>query len=196
MTNEHRHSEQRARDRGDLHDDGLVTSVGALQIQRDASSSRIKHATVGGVAAELRSGSMLASEVPVGIVNMSETSLIVNTRSALALTRARISRAEWSIVDVTAAASTSSPSSMATGRGQPVRLRHAPEHPRLHGPGRGHVSGLERPGGQPARLVVNAATCQVVQQIAYDEFGRVLGDTNPGFSRSASPAVSSTGTRA
>jgi RHS repeat-associated protein len=34
--------------------------------------------------------------------------------------------------------------------------------------------------GSP-RLVVDVATCQVVQQIDYDEFGRVIADTNPGF---------------
>jgi RHS repeat-associated protein len=34
--------------------------------------------------------------------------------------------------------------------------------------------------GSP-RLVVNAATGQVVQRMGYDEFGRVLTDTNPGF---------------
>jgi RHS repeat-associated protein len=34
--------------------------------------------------------------------------------------------------------------------------------------------------GSP-RLIVNTATGQVVQRIDYDEFGRVLTDTNPGF---------------
>jgi RHS repeat-associated protein len=34
--------------------------------------------------------------------------------------------------------------------------------------------------GSP-RLVVNTTTCEVVQQIDYDEFGRVLADSNPGF---------------
>jgi YD repeat-containing protein len=31
------------------------------------------------------------------------------------------------------------------------------------------------------RLVVNAETAQIVQRMDYDAFGRVLGDTNPGF---------------
>ena len=31
------------------------------------------------------------------------------------------------------------------------------------------------------RLVVNAATGEVVQRMDYDAFGRVLQDTNPGF---------------
>ena len=31
------------------------------------------------------------------------------------------------------------------------------------------------------RMVVNASTGEVVQQLGYDEFGNVLGDTNPGF---------------
>ena len=31
------------------------------------------------------------------------------------------------------------------------------------------------------RLVVDAATGQVAQRLDYDEFGRVLADTNPGF---------------
>jgi len=34
--------------------------------------------------------------------------------------------------------------------------------------------------GSP-RLVVNAATGHIVQEMAYDEFGRVLADSNPGF---------------
>lgn len=34
--------------------------------------------------------------------------------------------------------------------------------------------------GSP-RLVVNATTGEIVQQMAFDEFGRVLQDTNPGF---------------
>jgi RHS repeat-associated protein len=34
--------------------------------------------------------------------------------------------------------------------------------------------------GSP-RLIVDVASCEVVQQIDYDEFGRVLADTNPGF---------------
>ena len=31
------------------------------------------------------------------------------------------------------------------------------------------------------RLVVNAATGEVVQRVDYDAFGRVLNDTDPGF---------------
>jgi RHS repeat-associated protein len=34
--------------------------------------------------------------------------------------------------------------------------------------------------GSP-RIVVDVATCAVVQRLAYDEFGRVLSDSNPGF---------------
>ena len=34
--------------------------------------------------------------------------------------------------------------------------------------------------GSP-RLVVNTATGQVAQRMDFDEFGRVLTDTNPGF---------------
>jgi RHS repeat-associated protein len=34
--------------------------------------------------------------------------------------------------------------------------------------------------GSP-RLIVDTVTCQVVQQLTYDEFGRVLLDSNPGF---------------
>jgi RHS repeat-associated protein len=34
--------------------------------------------------------------------------------------------------------------------------------------------------GSP-RLIVDTATCAVAQRLAYDEFGRVLADSNPGF---------------
>lgn len=44
--------------------------------------------TIGSLASELRAGTVAAAEVPIGTVNIGGNTLIVNTRSALALTRA------------------------------------------------------------------------------------------------------------
>jgi hypothetical protein len=44
----------------------------------------------------------MASDVPVGYVNLSGNNLIVNTRSSLALTRAGIPQSEWTLIDATA----------------------------------------------------------------------------------------------
>ena len=58
--------------------------------------------TIGSLADELRAGTVAASEVPVGIVNLGSNALIVNTRSALALTRAGIPQSSWNLVNMTA----------------------------------------------------------------------------------------------
>jgi RHS repeat-associated protein len=57
--------------------------------------------TVGGLAAELRSGAVSASDVPVQYVSIQGNDLIVNTRSALALGRAGIPQNEWNLIDAT-----------------------------------------------------------------------------------------------
>ncbi len=58
--------------------------------------------TIGGLAADLRAGTVAASDVPVGYVNLGGNSLIVNTRSSLALTRAGIPQSGWTMIDMTA----------------------------------------------------------------------------------------------
>jgi RHS repeat-associated protein len=57
--------------------------------------------TIGSLAAELRSDPSLASSVTVGYVTKDGHHLIVNTRSALALTRAGIPRSSWVLIDAT-----------------------------------------------------------------------------------------------
>jgi hypothetical protein len=58
--------------------------------------------TIGGLASELRSGTLSPGDVPVGFVVLEGNCLIVNTRSSLALTRAGIPRSEWKLQDLTA----------------------------------------------------------------------------------------------
>jgi YD repeat-containing protein len=58
--------------------------------------------TIGGLAGELRSGAVAASDVPVKFVNIGGNSLIVNTRSSLALMRAGIPQSGWTLINATA----------------------------------------------------------------------------------------------
>jgi hypothetical protein len=58
--------------------------------------------TIGGLAAKLRSGAVLPSQVPVKYVNLDGNNLIVNTRSSLALTRAGVPQASWTLIESTA----------------------------------------------------------------------------------------------
>jgi hypothetical protein len=52
--------------------------------------------TISDVAAQLRAGTLAASDVPVTVVS---DGLIVNTRSALALMQAGIPQSEWALVE-------------------------------------------------------------------------------------------------
>ena len=56
--------------------------------------------TIEGVAADLRSGTMTPTDVPVQFITRNGTNLIVDTRSALALRRAGISQGRWNLVNV------------------------------------------------------------------------------------------------
>jgi hypothetical protein len=53
------------------------------------------------VAGALRSGAMAVDDVPVNVVVRDGHTLITNTRSAQALTRADIARGSWNVVDRT-----------------------------------------------------------------------------------------------
>jgi hypothetical protein len=57
--------------------------------------------TIDDLAAELRSGELTASDVPIQLINRGPHALILNTRSAQALIRASIPRSAWSVVDMT-----------------------------------------------------------------------------------------------
>src|SRR5208283_3950340 len=50
---------------------------------------------------QLRAGTMSAADVPVQVVTMDGTTLIVNTRSSLALSQAGIPQSSWNLIDMT-----------------------------------------------------------------------------------------------
>jgi hypothetical protein len=58
--------------------------------------------TVQGVAQALKSGTLSASDVPVQYVVKDGATILLNTRSAMALTLGGIGRASWNAVDATA----------------------------------------------------------------------------------------------
>jgi RHS repeat-associated protein len=62
--------------------------------------------TIGGLSSELRAGTVAAKDVPVGYVTIGENNLIVNTRSALSLTRAGIPQESWTLNNVTSTQTT------------------------------------------------------------------------------------------
>jgi hypothetical protein len=53
------------------------------------------------VVNELDSGTMTPADVPIDVIARGDNTLILNTRSAQALTRAGIPRTEWTVVDRT-----------------------------------------------------------------------------------------------
>jgi hypothetical protein len=57
--------------------------------------------SIASVAAQLRAGTLAVSDVTVGVVSIDGTTLIVNTRSALALMQAGIPQSSWAIADMT-----------------------------------------------------------------------------------------------
>ena len=57
--------------------------------------------TVDEVAAQLQSGELSASDVPIEYINRDGNTLILNTRSSQALEQAGICGSEWNAVDVT-----------------------------------------------------------------------------------------------
>jgi RHS repeat-associated protein len=58
--------------------------------------------TIGSLAAKLQTGATSPADVPVRFVSIGGNNLIVNTRSSLALTRARIPQSSWTLIDATA----------------------------------------------------------------------------------------------
>ncbi|WP_220025069.1 hypothetical protein, partial [Paraburkholderia caballeronis] len=62
--------------------------------------------TISDVAAQLRAGTLSPSDLPIQTINMGGDTLIINTRSSLALTQAGIPQSQWSIVDMTGDAAT------------------------------------------------------------------------------------------
>ena len=66
-----------------------------------SDEGRFAGRTIDQVAADLRSGAMSPSDVPIEVINRGGNSLILNTRSAQALMRAGIPRSEWNVVNAT-----------------------------------------------------------------------------------------------
>ena len=57
--------------------------------------------TIGDVAAQLRSGTLAPSSVPIEVLPLGPIDLSINTRSYLSLRRAGIPKNQWHLIDVT-----------------------------------------------------------------------------------------------
>jgi RHS repeat-associated protein len=69
--------------------------------ERFSSDGDFKNLTIDDVADALRAGTLTPDDVPIDIVVRAGNTLILNTRSAQALTRAGIPRENWTVVDRT-----------------------------------------------------------------------------------------------
>lgn len=84
--------------------------AGALGFSQTTASSTFRNSpmtgrTIGDVSSALRSGAIKRGVLPVDVISRGGNSLIMNTRSSLALMRRDVSRADWAINDVTGDAS-------------------------------------------------------------------------------------------
>jgi hypothetical protein len=66
-----------------------------------SSGGKFAGQTVDGVAAQLQSGSLSPNDVPIQYIVKDGHTLILNTRSAQALEKAGIPRAQWKAVNMT-----------------------------------------------------------------------------------------------
>ena len=57
--------------------------------------------TISDVAAQLRAGTLSPADLPVQTIDMGGNTLIINTRSSLALSQAGIPQSQWALVDMT-----------------------------------------------------------------------------------------------
>jgi len=57
--------------------------------------------TISDVASQLRAGTLSPSDLPIQTINVGGDTLIINTRSSLALSEAGIPQSQWSLVDMT-----------------------------------------------------------------------------------------------
>ena len=88
---------------GAVSDVGISSANFAQTTARDAFSAegRFGGQTIESVAQGLKSGSIQSSQVPIDVVVRQGNTLILNTRSALALERAGVPRTAWSVTDRT-----------------------------------------------------------------------------------------------
>jgi hypothetical protein len=86
-------------------DDGI--DIGAASFAQTTASNSFSSGgafsgqTITDVADKLRSGAMTASDVPIQVIVRGGNTLILNTRSALALQQAGIPRSQWLLDNVT-----------------------------------------------------------------------------------------------
>ena len=66
-----------------------------------SSGGKFAGQTISDVASQLRAGSLGVKSVPIQTVNLGEGSLIVNTRSSLALTQGGIPQSQWMMTNMT-----------------------------------------------------------------------------------------------
>ena len=81
--------------------------------------------TVNEVAAQLQSGELSASDVPIEYINRDGNTLILNTRSSQALEQAGIPPSEWNAVDVTGRSRRGGAVDGSAHAEQPHECRHA-----------------------------------------------------------------------
>lgn len=79
---------------------------GGLRFTQSTASATFRNGpfagrTIGDIARAIRSGAVNPSELPVDIISRGGNSLIMNTRSSLALIRGGVSPADWVTNDVT-----------------------------------------------------------------------------------------------
>jgi hypothetical protein len=85
----------------------LAADTGALRFSQTTASpwfsseGTFAGQTISDVAGQLRAGTLSASDVPVQVVTMDGNTLIVNTRSSLALTQGGIPQSSWNLIDMT-----------------------------------------------------------------------------------------------
>ena len=88
-------------------DVGAAAEGGALRFSQTTASpwfsaqGDFAGQTISDVAGQLRAGTMSAADVPVQVVTMDGNTLIVNTRSSLALSQAGIPQSSWNLIDMT-----------------------------------------------------------------------------------------------
>jgi len=85
----------------------LAAEGGALRFSQTTASpwfssqGTFAGQTISDVAGQLQAGTLSAVDVPVQVVTMDGNTLIVNTRSSLALSQAGIPQSSWNLIDMT-----------------------------------------------------------------------------------------------
>lgn len=91
---------------GALVSNSKVTAIGALWAQKTFSGTfseggAFAGETVESVANALRGGTLSATDVPINVIVRNGQTLILNTRSSVALMQAGIPRSAWNVINQT-----------------------------------------------------------------------------------------------